>query len=317
MPGLRRLVASFRSQPIWLQAFVAAAPVVVITATVAGLLIARAGDDEPRITEALGAISTPTGEASAPGESVPTPTPGADASSVVVGPGTPGPETAPRTPVTEADGATAVAPPSGAGAEAARSRLAAATLQAADVPPTMADAGSRFRSSEEALAELAPEAAGPLRALNEQWGRRYVYDTAFAAPPTPDLLGNGAIARLQSSAALFATAEGAEASIAFNRDLDPAVVAAFVEGLGTPESPIRDVTAERIDFPAYGDSSHAWRFRGVVTVSGLDLNFVADSVNVRVGDVTFSVTAITLNQPPPRAELEGYVALLAGRAATR
>ncbi|HWQ28165.1 MAG TPA: hypothetical protein VNN12_03985, partial [Dehalococcoidia bacterium] len=188
-----------------------------------------------------------------------------------------------------------------------------ATPGRSDRPDLVDEAGAHFRTNEEALADVPADSADILRSLNEQWGRRYVYDTAFAAPPTPDLLGNGAIARLQSSASLFATPEGAEASIAFNRDLDPAVVAAFVEALGTEESPIRDVTAERIDFPAYGDSSHAWRFRGIVTVSGLDLNFVADSVNVRVGDVTFSVTAITLNQPPPRAELEGYVRLLAER----
>jgi hypothetical protein len=301
LSALRDLAAQFRRQPGWLRAFAVAAPAVVAAAVVAGIVLARRGGDELRVTEALGAISTPS-DATAPGSRVPTPTPGSDASSVVRGPDTPVPRTASPT-----------AGPLSPEAEVARARLAAATLQPGDVPAEMTQAGAHFRTNEEALADVPADSAGALRALNEQWGRRYVFDTAYAAPPTPDLLGNGAIARLQSSAALFATAEGAEASMAFNRDLDPAVVAAFVEALGTEESPIRDVTAERIDFPAYGDSSHAWRFRGVVTVSGLELNFVADSVNVRVGDVVFSVTAITLNQPPPQVELEGYVRLLAGR----
>ncbi|HXF52061.1 MAG TPA: hypothetical protein VNM43_10300 [Dehalococcoidia bacterium] len=304
MSDLRRLLDQFRRQPLWLRAFAAATPVVVVAAVVAGVVLARRGDDEPRVTEALGAITTPT-SAVTPGARVPTPTPGAEASSVVRGPQTPSPvsEVAPAT-------ETAPLPPE---AEAARQRLAAATLQPADVPPTMTDAGAHFRTNEEALADAPADAVDVLRSLNQQWGRLYVYDRAYAAPPSPDLLGNGAIARLQSSASLFATPEGAEASVAFNRDLDPAVVAAFVEALGTADSPIRDVTAERIDFPAYGDSSHAWRFRGVVTVSGLDLDFVADSVTVRVGDIAFTVTAITLNQPPPRRELEGYVRLLAER----
>lgn len=300
---LRDLVEQFRRQPVWLRAFALATPAVLIAAIVAGLLLAQRGG-EPRVTETLGAISTPS-DGTTPGASVATPTPGSDASSVVRGPQTP-------SPVSEVAPATATAPLDPDARDAQR-RLAAATLQREDVPPDMTEAGAHFRNNEEALADVPADSADILRSLNEQWGRRYVYDTAFAAPPTPDLLGNGAIARLQSSASLFTTPEGAEASIAFNRDLDPAVVAAFVEALGTEESPIRDVTAERIDFPAYGDSSHAWRFRGVVTVSGLDLNFVADSVNVRVGDITFSVTAITLNQPPPRAELEGYVRLLAER----
>lgn len=300
----RHLFEQFRRQPLWLRAFAAASPVVIVAAVIVGIVLARRGGDEPRVTEALGAISTPAG-AVTPGAPVPTPTPGADASSVVRGPQTPSPasEVAPAT-------ATAPLPPE---AEAARERLAVATLQPADVPATMADAGAYFRTNEEALADAPAGAVGVLRALNRQWGRLYVYDRAYAAPPSPDLLGNAAIARLQSSASLFATAEGARASVAFNRDLDPAVVAAFVEALGTADAPIRNVTAERIDFPAYGDSSHAWRFRGVVTVSGLDLDFVADSVNVQVGDIALSLTAITLNQPPPSAELESYVRLLAER----
>ncbi len=303
MSTLRDLAEQFRRQPVWVQAFALATPVVVVVALVVGLLLARQGEGEPRLTEALGAISTPSG--TTPGASVPTPTPGSDASSVVRGPQTPTPasETAPAT----------AAPTLAADAETARQRLMAATLQPADVPSDMTAAEAQFRTNEEALADAPAASADVLRALNEQWGRLYVYDTAYAAPPTPDLLGNGAIARLQSSASLFATPEGAEASMAFNRDLDPAIVAAYVEALGTEQSPIRGVTAERIEAPALGDSSYAWRFRGVVTVSGLDLNFVADSVSVRVGAITFSVTAITLNQPPPRAELERYLSLLASR----
>lgn len=300
MSRLRDLTEEFRRQPAWIQAFAVATPIVVVVAVAAGIVLSRQGGDEPRITEALGAISTPTGMAA--GTRVPTPTPASDASSVVRGPQTPGP-----------DAAATAAPTLSADAEAARQTLTAATLQPADVPPGMTLATSVFRTSEEALADVPAPSSDVLRELNRQWGRLYVHDTAYAAPPTPDLLGNGAIARLQSSAALFATPEGAEASMAFNRDLDPAVVAAFVEALGTEESPIRGVTAERIDVAPFGDSSHAWRFRGVVTVSGLDLNFVADSVNVRVGKVTFSVTAITLNQPPPRAELEHYASLLSSR----
>lgn len=300
MSRLRDLTEQFRRQPAWIQAFAVATPIVVVVAVIAGIVLSRQGGDEPRITEALGAISTPTGTAA--GTSVPTPTPGSDASSVVRGPQTPGP-----------DAAATAAPALSADGEAARQTLTAATLQPADVPAGMTLATSVFRTSEEALADVPAPSADVLRELNRQWGRLYVHDTAYAAPPTPDLLGSGAIARLQSSAALFATPQGAEASMAFNRDLDPAVVAAFVEALGTEESPIRGVTAERIDVAPFGDSSHAWRFRGVVTVSGLDLNFVADSVNVRVGAVTFSVTAITLNQPPPRAELEHYASLLASR----
>lgn len=304
MSDARHLFEQFRRQPLWLRAFAAVSPVVIVAAVIVGIVLARRSEDGPRVTEALGAISTPAG-AVTPGARVPTPTPGADASSVVRGPQTP-------SPTMDAAPATATAPLSPA-AEAARARLAAATLQPADVPATMTDAGAHFRTNDEALAEAPADAADVLQALNRQWGRLYVYDRAYAAPPSPELLGNGAIARLQSSASLFATAEGAQASVTFNRDLDPAIVAAFVEALGTADSPIRSVTAERIDFPAYGDSSHAWRFRGVVTVSGLDLDFVADSVNVQVGDIAFTVTAITLNQPPPRPELEGYVRLLAER----
>jgi hypothetical protein len=61
-------------------------------------------------------------------------------------------------------------------------------------------------------------------------------------------------------------------------------------------------------FPSKGDESFAWRISGKATFEGgTTLNFIADTVFVRAGNISGSVTAVALGSPPDRAELERLV----------
>ncbi len=323
MSILREVYRRFQTRPLWLRLGALALVAAAAVTPVAAYFVATSGDGGEETTEVLAAVSTrapgsptsgsksknqesmileaiaTTGLGETPAAVAPTPTPGSDASSMVIGPD--------RTPVAQAAAATDISP------EAARARLEPAVLQKADVPADYTDAGAGFQTSEEALAGATGEFGDTARRLFAEWGRAYVANSAFAAPPTLELAANGAIARVSTSAWLFGTADGASACVAYLQGFDASAVTDFVAGLSSEATPIRNVTAEPAAYPALGDGSFAWRIRGTITVSGFDLSFVADAVFARKGDVVINIVAATLNQPPPAAEVERYLRLLLDR----
>ncbi len=141
-----------------------------------------------------------------------------------------------------------------------------------------------------------------------EWGQVLAYNVQYAAPEQANLVYNGRIARVMNIATLYETAGGATAAFAFTRGLSPSIIANVLanEGAGTK---IEDTQAVKdVAFPAKGNESFAWRLSGKATFeSGLVTAFVADTVFVRDGRVTGSITAVGLGEQPNQSQLEALV----------
>jgi len=200
--------------------------------------------------------------------------------------------------------AAGVAPTISAGT--AEARLATLVLDPGDVGGGYRQDAARAQTNEEA-AKARPDTE-TARQQYADWGQVLAYNVQYAAPPTADLVFNGATARLMNTATLYQTADGASAALAYVHGLSPSVVANFLvnDGVGTKISDTQVV--KDIEFAAEGDESFAWRVSGKATFSdGFTINFVADAVFVRAGRVTGNVTAVALGQPPDRAALTALV----------
>lgn len=199
-------------------------------------------------------------------------------------------------------------------AAAAQRTLAAMMLAKSDIGDDYAEAVGRASTNDEAAAARPDreQAAAQFRA----WGRVLGYETEFNAPPSADLLFNNKTARVMNSATLFTSPEGASSSLAFIRDLPPDAIAAFISQPGGAGGTLSDTTVQKdIAFGAAGDESFAWRIAGKAAfASGLTVNYVADAVFLRAGDVAGSVITVALGQPPDRAQLESLVAAFVKKA---
>ncbi len=191
-------------------------------------------------------------------------------------------------------------------ASAAEARLAKIVLTATDAGPGFTQEVARTQTNEDA-ATARPDTE-TARQQYADWGQILAYNVQFGAPPGADLVFNGKTARVMNTATLFHTDDGAAAALAYVRGLAPALIANFLvnDGAGTKISETQVV--KDIDVAAAGDESFAWRISGKATfASGFTVNFVADSVFLRVGSLTGNVTAVALGQPPERATLTALV----------
>lgn len=179
-------------------------------------------------------------------------------------------------------------------------------LQQEDAGDGLALASARAQTNEEAA--VARPDSGAAREQYEAWGQVLSYNVQFAAPVDPALVFTSKTARLMNTATLYRRNDGASDALAFLRGLDETLVENFLknEGAGTRISDTQLV--KDLDVEAKGDESFAWRISGKATFDdGFTITFVADSVFLRVENVTGNVTAVALGGAPERAQLESYV----------
>lgn len=178
-------------------------------------------------------------------------------------------------------------------------------LQQEDAGDGLTRASARAQTNEEAA--VARPDSGAAREQYEAWGQVLSYNVQFAAPVAPALVFTSKTARLMNTATLYRRNDGASDALAFLRGLDETLVENFLtnEGAGTR---ISDTQLVKVDVEAKGDESFAWRISGKATFDdGFTITFVADSVFLRVENVTGNVTAVALGGAPDRAQLESYV----------
>jgi len=160
-------------------------------------------------------------------------------------------------------------------------------------------------TTNEQAALLRPDTANA-RQQFQAWGRVLGRDVQYNAPASAELLFQNKTARLNNSATLYTTADGASASLVFVRALPEEAVAAFIQQPGEGGGTLSETRVEKdIAFSAVGDESFAWRITGKFTFpDGFTVNYVADALFLRVDRVAGSVITIALGQPPDRAQLE-------------
>ncbi len=188
------------------------------------------------------------------------------------------------------------------------------SLLATDIGTDYEQPVARYQTNDEAAA--ARPDSDNARQQFEDWGQVLTYNVQYAAPPTADLLFNAKTARMMNTATLFGGDDGASQSLAFLRSLPEDVVADFISGgdAGTMLSDTR--VLKDIEFAPKGDESFAWRVSGKATFTGgFTVNYVADVVFVRSGNITGNVTTVALGQAPKRAELEKLIDTFLARAA--
>lgn len=140
------------------------------------------------------------------------------------------------------------------------------------------------------------------------WRQVLAYNVQYGAPENAALVYNGRIARVINIATVFEHADGAAAAFAFERALSPSVIANVLvnEAAGTRISDTQAV--KDVAFAPKGDESFAWRLSGKATFeSGLVATFIADTVFVREGRITGSVTAVGIGEQPNQSQLEALV----------
>ncbi len=184
--------------------------------------------------------------------------------------------------------------------------LKAMVLRTTDIGPDYTQEVARLQTNEDA-AKARPDTE-QARQQYREWDQVLAYNVQFGAPPTADLVFSDKTARVLNTATLYNTPVGAASALAFVRGLSPGVVANFLinDSSGTRISDTQVV--KDIVFPAKGDGSFSWRISGKATFeNGFTVNFVADSVFVRVGRVTGNVTTVALGQSPNPQELNSLV----------
>ena len=207
------------------------------------------------------------------------------------------------------DDASAPTEPPAISTAEAEAKLRRIVLTAGDIAPDYTQDSEELRDNAEAAA-LRPD-ADLARRQYEDWGQVLSLDIQFAAPATNELLFAGRTARVSNSASVFGSTEGAADAMTYLRGLPPETVAAYVErsSSGSPTK-LSQTRVRRDAEPAAtaADESFILRTTGTATLAtGLEMNYVADTVFVRVGNTNGAITAIALNQPPNRDELQRLV----------
>lgn len=188
---------------------------------------------------------------------------------------------------------------------------AEARLRRIVLAPADAGAGytldlARVQTNEQA-ARARPDTAAAMR-QHETWGQVLAYNAQFSAASLRDAVFSPKLARVMNTATIFNDADGASAALMYVRALAPNLIGDVLtnEGEGTQ---ITDTQVTKdITFAAKGDESFAWRISGKATFAdGFSINFIADTLFVRAGAVTGSVTGVALGDAPDRAELERLV----------
>ena len=198
------------------------------------------------------------------------------------------------------------APGTAASAADAEARLRRIVLEPSDAGAGYTLDFARVQTNEQA-ARARPDTAAAMR-QHETWGQVLAYNAQFSAPSLRDVVFSPKLARVMNTATIFNGADGASAALMYVRALSPGLLEDVLtnEGAGTRITGTQ-VTKD-IAFAAKGDESFAWRVSGKATFAdGFSINFIADTVFVRAGAVTGSVTGVALGDAPDRAELERLV----------
>lgn len=197
----------------------------------------------------------------------------------------------------------------------ARAFISRASLAGADIGADYTQAVDRCQTNDEAAA-ARPDTENA-RTQFEKWGQVFTCNVRWDAPPNADLLFNAKTAQMMNSVTVFESPEGAAASLEFFRSLPENVVADFITG-GDGGTALSDTRVQKdIEFVPKGDESFAWRVSGKATLEGgFVVNYVADVVFLRSGEVNGNVTTVALRQAPDRTELEGLVDTFLARIAS-
>jgi hypothetical protein len=149
----------------------------------------------------------------------------------------------------------------------------------------------------------------------EAWGQVLSYAVQYDATGARRLVDTGRPTRVSNTATVFKDSAGASTQLIYVRAQSEERLANAVTNDG-PGTRIADARVTKdLAFPAKGDESFAWRISGKATFEdGATLTFISDTVFVRVGSITGSVTAVGLGSPPERAELERLVDRFVERA---
>jgi hypothetical protein len=140
------------------------------------------------------------------------------------------------------------------------------------------------------------------------WGQVLSYHVQYDATGARRLVNTGRFTRVSNTATLFQDTQGAATQLIYVRAQSEERLANAVTNDG-PGTRIADARVTKdLPFPAKADESFAWRISGKATFEGgATLTFISDTVFVRVGNISGSVTAVALGSAPDRAELERLV----------
>ena len=196
----------------------------------------------------------------------------------------------------------------------ARTFIETVSLTGTDIGADYTQAVDRCQTNDEAAA-ARPDTENA-RSQFEEWGQVFACNVRWDAPPNADLLFNAKTAQMMNSVTVFESPEGATASLEFFRALPEDIVSDFITG--GDSSALSDTRVQKdIEFTPKGDESFAWRVSGKATLEGgFVVNYVADVVFVRSGEINGNVTTVALGQAPDRTELEGLVDTFLARIAS-
>jgi hypothetical protein len=198
----------------------------------------------------------------------------------------------------------------------AESILRSVALAAADIGPAYAADVERTQTNEQS-ARARPDAEAALRQF-EEWRQLLAFNAQYSPPTLTDVLYTPQFARVLHSVTLFDSAFGAASALAYLRSLSADLLADVLTDEGAGTQIIDTQVMKDIAFPPKGDESFAWRVRGTAHFSDqLTINFVADTVFVRSGNINASVTAVALGRAPDRGELVRLVDRFVEKAASR
>jgi hypothetical protein len=180
------------------------------------------------------------------------------------------------------DGSTAGASISAGEAE---ELLRGVVLAPEDLGEGMREASARVQTNE----ELAHARADTAFALDQyaSWGQALAYTVHYDAEGAQELVDTGAFTRVSNTATAFEDEAGARMQLAYVHGQSDERLANAVTNDGAGTRIVDAQVTKDMAFPSKGDESFAWRISGKATFEGgTTLNFIADTVFVRAGNIS-------------------------------
>lgn len=193
-------------------------------------------------------------------------------------------------------------PPTSISIAEAEALLMRVVLEPDDVGEQMSAGDARIQTNDQ-LSEARAD-TDFARGQYEAWGQVLAYSVQYNTSTARRLVDTGRPARVANTATVFHDATGASTQLVYMRAQSDERLANAVTNDGPGTRIVDAQVTKDLAFPDKGDESFAWRISGKATFEGgATLNFISDTVFVRVGNVTGSVTAVGLGSPPDRGEL--------------